>query len=95
MEAFETQRPPEQQFQVVWDVDEMLEYLRSLGENKDLSFKTLTRKTVMLVALIAFSRQSEISYLNISRSSETNLSLVIFFEPVKKLKEITKTIGIP
>ena len=91
MEAFENQRPQEQRFEVIWDVDEMLSHIASLGENKDLSFKLLTLKTVMLTALTAFSRQSEMTYLCINRRSETNRSLALFFgRPIKNSKKPPK-----
>ena len=91
MNAFSSQRPPIQQFQFVWDVDQMLEYLLSLGENSELSFKTLSMKAAMLVALLAFSRQSEISYLSVDRISRTDRSIAFFFDkPIKNSKRIPK-----
>ena len=91
MEAFENQRPQTRQFHVIWDIDEMLSYLVSLGSNEDLHFKTLTQKSVMLVALLSFSRQSEISYLNIKCMSETAQSLGFFFDrPIKNSKKAPK-----
>ena len=69
----------------------MLKYLISLGENSKLTFKTLSRKAAMLVALLAFSRQSKISYFSVDGISRTDRSIAFFFDkPIKNSKRIPK-----
>ncbi|RCN36935.1 site-specific recombinase, phage integrase family [Ancylostoma caninum] len=58
-------RPPRPRYSVIWDVSVVLEYLRSLGENKDLCMKVLTLKKVMLMALVAPKRASELAALSL------------------------------
>ena len=44
-------RPPLPKYTSTWDVQVVLDYLQSPGENENLSLKQLTWKTVMLLAL--------------------------------------------
>jgi hypothetical protein len=45
----------------VWQVDQVLEYLRSWGSNESLSFKQLFLKSLTLVALVSACRVSELA----------------------------------
>ena len=48
-----------------WDVDTMLDYLRSLPSNKDLSLKILTHKLAALLALTSPKRSSDLKLLDL------------------------------
>ena len=49
-------RPPLPKYTSTWEVQVVLDYLQSLGENESLSLKQLKWKTVMLLALTRPSR---------------------------------------
>lgn len=57
-------RPPQPRCLFVWDVQQVLKYLKNLPENNLLTDKQLTLKVMILLALTAASRVSETSYLN-------------------------------
>ena len=66
-------RPPLPKYSATWDVQVVLDYLKSLGDNSELSLKHLTWKTVMLLALTRPSRSTDLSKLNLkSRSFKAN-----------------------
>ena len=48
-----------------WDVDVVTKHIVSMGRNEDLPLKHLSRKLVMLMALIKASRTSELRALDI------------------------------
>ena len=58
-------RPPQPRYSGAWDVGRVLEYIRSLGDNKVLKLKDLTHKLVTIMALANASRASEIHALNV------------------------------
>lgn len=58
-------RPPQPRYSYAWDVGRVLEYIRSLGENKVLTLKDLTHKLATIMALANASRASEIHTLNV------------------------------
>ena len=60
MGAFFNARPPLPRYQVTWDVDQVLTYLVSLGDNKHLALKQLTLKLTMLLALACAGRSSDL-----------------------------------
>ncbi|KHJ80632.1 site-specific recombinase, phage integrase family [Oesophagostomum dentatum] len=64
--AIDRQRPPRPRYSDIWDVSVVLSYLVSLGPNRGLSLKDLTLKTVMLVALVAPKRASELAALSLN-----------------------------
>ena len=57
-------RPPTPKYNVIWEVDEVLTCLKSLGPEENLSNKDLTLKTVMLMALTALKRCSDLHILD-------------------------------
>ncbi|KAK6046411.1 site-specific recombinase, phage integrase family [Cooperia oncophora] len=65
MKGFFRQRPPRPRYADIWDVSAVLKYLRSLGPNATLNLKQLTHKTVMLLALVAPKRVSELAALSL------------------------------
>ena len=58
-------RPPQPRYTTTWDVHMVLSYLKGQGENKTLSLKDLTLKTVMLLALTRPSRLADLHLLNV------------------------------
>ena len=59
-------RPPQPRYVVTWNVDKVLSYIHSLGENSALSNKYLTLKLSMLLALAsAAGRSSDLRALDI------------------------------
>ena len=59
--------PPAPKYDLFWDVEKVLTFLASLGENESLNLKQLSLKTAMLLALESLCRSSEIA--NIDRTS--------------------------
>ena len=60
-------RPPLPRYTHTWDVQKVLNYLDSLGDNKTLSLKHLSWKVAMLLALSRPSRSADLSKLDLSR----------------------------
>ena len=58
-------RPPEPRYSQTWDVNLVLEYIKSLGPNEDLSLKLLSRKLATLLALVLAHRSSDLSRLSL------------------------------
>ena len=61
MKGISNLRPPQPKYCMIWDVDNVLQYLRTLPENLKLTPKQLTLKVAMLLALIAITRGSELN----------------------------------
>ncbi len=64
------QRPPTPKYPYIWDVDTVLAYIRSQGDNQSLSDGALTLKTAMLLALTTAARASELQALNLEFFSD-------------------------
>ncbi|KAK6061713.1 site-specific recombinase, phage integrase family [Cooperia oncophora] len=64
MKGFFRQRPPRPRYADIWDVSAVLKYLRSLEPNATLNLTQLTQKTVMLLALVAPKRVSDLAALS-------------------------------
>ena len=60
-------KPPQPKYCTIWDVEDVLNQLRTWPHNELLSPEQLTFKLVMLVALIAINRGSEIHKLDIHK----------------------------
>ena len=56
-------RPPQPRYTQTWDVDVVIKYICSMGDNKELSLKTLSLKLAILMALVDASRTSELAAL--------------------------------
>ena len=59
------ENPPQPRYGGTWDVDVVLNHIRSLGKNDALSDAALTKKTVILTALATGARASEIHAFNL------------------------------
>ena len=51
LKGISTQRPPKPKYSCIWNVSEVLTYIKNMGENEHLSLKQLTLKTCFLIAI--------------------------------------------
>ena len=58
-------RPPQPRYTNIWDVDMMIRQIIALGENSNLSFKQLSHKLAILMALVGANRVSELCALDL------------------------------
>ena len=77
-------RPPQPRYASFWDVGVVIQHIKILGPNKDLSLKQLTMKTVMLLALTRPSQSADLSKLDIQMRSFTSNGVV--FRPLHLAK---------
>ena len=64
LKGISDERPPKPRYTTTWDVSKVTSYLSSLGDNKTLSMKQLSKKLVMLLALISPERSSVLADLD-------------------------------
>ena len=65
MKGIANERPLKPRYTTTWDVAKVTTYLSALGEKKTLSLKLLTKKLLMLLALVSPERASVLWELNI------------------------------
>ncbi len=65
MKGIANERPSKPRYSSTWDVSRVTSYLSSLGDNDKLCLKLLTKKLLMLLALISPERSSVLSDLDI------------------------------
>ena len=65
MKGAHNSRPPKPRYSVTWDVDIVVRYICSLGDNEGLSLKRLSHKLAILMALVDASRTSELAALDV------------------------------
>lgn len=70
-------RPPTPRYTQTWDIGQVLTYLKNLGPTDSLDLKTLTLKTVMLLALCSAQRCQTIHLLNTENIQATADSLTV------------------
>ncbi len=58
-------RPALPRYNRIWDVSLVLKYIKSLGENENLTLQNLTLKTTMLLALVSGQRCQTLHALNV------------------------------
>ena len=78
-------RPPQPRYASFWDVGVVIQHIKDLGDNKDLSLKQLTMKTVMLMALTRPSRSADLSKLSLQTRSFNSNGVV--FRPTHLSKQ--------
>ena len=59
-------RPPQPKYSSAWNVDRVLDYIRSMGDNRQFKLKDLTHKLATTMALANASCASEIHALNVT-----------------------------
>ena len=65
LKGIKRSRPPAPKYSFTWDVNSVLSYLDSLGDNASLNLKMLTLKLVTLLALTSAKRCGELSRFNV------------------------------
>ena len=75
-------RPPMPKYTEIWDVDDVLRYIKNLP--KPLSLKQLSYKTATLLALIIIPRGAEINMLDISHMGLTKTKCVFALKELPK-----------
>ena len=65
LKGIHNSRPPQPRYSEMWDVDVVVKYICSIGDNKELSLKALSLKLAVLMALVDASRTSELAALDI------------------------------
>ena len=65
MKGIANERLPKPRYTTTWDVAKVTTHLSALGENKTLSLRLLTKKILMLLALVSPERSSVLWELNI------------------------------
>ena len=68
--------PPKPRYNSFWDINSVLSYLEGLGPDTSLSFKNISSKLVMLLALTSLFRVSEIAAIDFKS--------IVFSGPVVK-----------
>ena len=71
-------RPPKPKYCEIWDVEDVLQKMRTWPTNSLLSIKQLTLKTVMLLALIAIPRGSELHLLDTNLMTKSEEKCVFY-----------------
>lgn len=79
------QRPPQQRYTGTWEVEMVLNYLRSLPENHLLSDKLLTLKLAVLAALTSASRVSKLKNLSIDCYANLGATYIFFSHKLTKI----------
>jgi site-specific recombinase XerD len=79
-------RPPLPRYTETWDVNTVLEYIQSLGENSHLNDKNLTQKLVMLIALTNVTRAHEIQGLDLKYVEDHGEKIIFHIPGLTKTK---------
>ena len=78
-------RPPQPRYASFWDVGVVIQHIKKLGPNENISLKQLTLKTTMLLALTRPSRSADLSKLDLQmRSFQSN---GVVFRPAHLAKQ--------
>ena len=65
MRGVHNSRPPEPRYSATWDVSLVLNWIKGLGQNNELSLKDLSWKLALLMALVSANRTSELHALDL------------------------------
>ena len=79
-------RPPAPKYSATWDVDSVLSYLTSLPDNDSLSFKQLSHKLAMLMALSNADRCSDLTALDLDFRSFTRMGVKFMIPGLTKTR---------
>ena len=86
------ERPLLSSYSSFWNEDVVSAHLRGLGSNGSLSLKTLTLKTVMLIALARPARSTDLASLDTRDQSITDEGIVFLPRHLSKQKRPSKPI---
>ena len=70
MKGIQNSRPAMPRYQHCWDINQVLDYIKSLPANMDLSLDKLTGKLATLMAITAPKRSSELGLLDLNFSKK-------------------------
>ncbi|XP_071789789.1 uncharacterized protein [Asterias amurensis] len=65
MKGFYNRNPPRPKYALTWEVDQVLQYIKTLPPNDSLSLKLLSLKTVLLLGLVTLGRVSSLVHIDI------------------------------
>ena len=65
LKGVSNERPPQPRCYFTWDVSKVLNFIRTLPDNKELDFKTLSYKTLTLLAVCQINRSKELEGINV------------------------------
>jgi len=82
--------PPKPRYLKTWDVDTVLNYIVTLGDNSELGLKSLSLKLVMLLALASTLRGSEIAMINPENIDDSIDHITIRFGDLTKTSKPNK-----
>jgi len=77
-------RPPMSRYQNIWDVNDVLCYLKKLSPVKLLTLKDLTLKLAMLIALTHAARAQTLQFLSIVGIQKLSSKFVVYFDGLLK-----------
>lgn len=70
-------RPPQPKYSHTWEVHKILDFLKSLGSNDKLTLEQLTRKLVVLLALVMAHRASDLVRLSLTGRTYTPEGVIL------------------
>nr|CAI5854759.1 unnamed protein product [Callosobruchus analis] len=84
MKGISNMRPSLPRYNYTWDPQQVLEYLRHLGENSQLSLKELSGKLATLLALLTGNRIQTIALIRVSNINESKDGIqILITEKIK------------
>jgi site-specific recombinase XerD len=82
------ERTPMPRYADTWDVNVVLDYIKQLGTNRDLSDKNLAHKLAMLLALTTANRASEIQGLDLEFMSDEEECITFTINKLTKTRRV-------
>lgn len=79
--------PPKPRYSSTWNVEQVLQFIKSLGPSSDLSLKMLSLKTVCLLAICAPKRVSEIAVFSLKYFENSNNFVRFYVNKVTKTRK--------
>ena len=83
-------RPPQPKYVNTWDVGQVLDHIKALGDNCHTSLSTRTQKTAMLMALCTAGRGSELRAANIETMADMGTCIIFPIAELTKSKRVAK-----
>ena len=87
LEGMYNVRPPTPRYTNTWDVSKVLDYIKDMGANANLSLRELNLKLTTLIALTTACRASEIQNINPQTVTDHGHSLVFQLEKPTKVSK--------
>ena len=86
-------RPPKPKYTVVWDVDIVVRFLRSMGENEDLNWRSMNLRLATILAIASYRRAADLFLLDVRYCSISETQAV--FNLAEKPKNHRKKGALP